>query len=149
MHHTDNLGVRYVLLEESVIHRKTDVFNQLLEAYPDESGLVFYYAKAIDAHLRYGNKAKSKKLAIKAFDRNPYPVLILAGEEKYPEDTGFFKVGTKEESLEVIPFLLRIADKYEKTTHWLIHVFIQQGFGERNRNGGNEGKVVDMYGDDD
>jgi len=152
MHHTDNLGVRYVLLEESVIHRKTVVFNQLLEAYPDESGLVFYYAKAIDAHLRYGNKFKSKKLAIKAFERNPYPVLILAGEEEYPEDTGFFKVGTKEESLEVIPFLMRIADKYEKTTHWLIHVFIQQGFGERTRNdegdGENGAQVIDMYGDD-
>jgi tetratricopeptide (TPR) repeat protein len=149
MNHTDNMGVRYTLIEAATLHRKPDIFYKMLELYPDEMGLSFYYCKALVAYFKYGNKAKSKKIAVKAFERNPFPILLIAGAEEFPEETGYFKIGSKEEAAEIVPFLSHIADKHKKAIDWLIQVFVKGRYIDRRKDDGDEARVVDMYGDRD
>lgn len=148
MNPNDNQGIRFLLMEHALLERNSQLYNKLFKQYDDESGLVFVYGRALAAYFKYGNKAKAKKIAQKAFERNPHPMFMLIGEEPYLEEVTSFQIGTPEEAMEVVDFLVRFFNKNKKIAKWMVLAFADAGYvledkdEDEEEGGGNGARIV-------
>lgn len=138
----DNLAVRYLLLELALYKKDLSLFDEICRAYPDDEGLIFYYGKAIAQYLKFRNKSKARETAIKAFTRNPHPILLITGEEDPPEDMRSYSRGSVEEGLDVAEFLAIFSKKNMEVINWLLTVFVSAGFMDDDDDG--DAKIVRM-----
>ncbi|MBK8505086.1 MAG: hypothetical protein IPL46_24500 [Saprospiraceae bacterium] len=112
MNEGDNQGNRLILLELCAVKKRWFEVRKLLAKYPEDQSLTFVYGRAIYLYYTQGNKSKTKKALIKAYQRNRHPLRLMSGVAAYPEIQPYFKLGDKNEATEVIPLL---SSCFEKT----------------------------------
>jgi hypothetical protein len=139
MNESDNQGNRFILMELLIIKKRWVEVRELFAKYPDEVHLIFIYGKAIYLYYTLGNKSKSKKALIKAYQRNIYPIRLIVGIEEYPEETNYFKFGDKVEATEIINFLT-VCFEDKKLVHWVFEVLMKSGEWVDERRGFERGQ---------
>ncbi len=124
MNPSDNLGVRYFLLEYGMVHKKWPIVRNLFKEFPDEDGIVFHYAKFMYLYSTLGNKSKTRRALLNAFDRNPFPFKILVGTVPEPEEPDRYRVGSPEEAVMVLPLLTKFMEDNQKFKQWCLRTLL-------------------------
>ena len=119
----DNQGIRYLILQNALVNKKLSICEQIFRDHSWDDSSYFLYSKAIYNFFKYGNKSKSKKAAIRAFEQNPYPVLFILDLEEPPTDIIGCKPGSPEEGIAVCQALLECYETQEKVILWLVKLY--------------------------
>jgi hypothetical protein len=130
MNQGDNQGNRLILLELCIVKKKWSDARKLFTKYPGDQSLTFLYGRAIYFFYTLGNKSKTKKALIKAYQRNKYPLRLMTKVEEYPEPQPYYRLGDKNEATEVIPFLSSCLSKDKKLMQWMFDVLMGGGYWE-------------------
>lgn len=120
---SDHLMNRLILLELCILERDWASVERLFKSYPKEDHLAFLYGKVIYLYHTIGPRPKTKKALIRAFERNRYPLRLVAGLEQYPQTTEevFVTPGDKSEATAIIDFLLACFGDAPDLVEYFIH----------------------------
>lgn len=131
MDETDHLSNRLLLFELSVIDGDWPSVEKLLARYPNEDSLLFVYGKVIYLYHTIGVQKRTKNALLKAYNRNRFPLRLVAGLEEYPEDGLFFTPGDKLEATTIIDFLLACFSDDQKLAEFFIQELYEFGAWEK------------------
>ncbi len=147
MNPEDNQGIRFFLIEYYLVRRRWHQAKQMLQRYPDEDHISFWYAKYFYLYGTTGRKSKTKRALLDAFHRNPYPMYILSGVEDYPEDFIGYRRGSPEEAMEVIQLIADCLEHDYKQLHWLMDVLMSKGVWQsEDGNSGRKARILPFNG---
>ncbi len=84
----DNQGIRYTLMSFLSEERKYHDLEIFLKnpIFSDESGVEWYYMRALVSYAMHGETNGSRKYAEEAIRRNPHVIKYIAGFSKMPDD---------------------------------------------------------------
>lgn len=122
MDKSDHMMNRLILLELSILERDWPSVDRLFKAYPKEDHIAFYYGKVIYLFHTIGRRPKTRKALVRAFERNRYPLRLVAGLEPYPDqDETLVMPGDKGEATAIIDFLLACFGDAPDLVEYFIH----------------------------
>jgi hypothetical protein len=100
LNHSDNQGVRYILINFLVETKNQADIEKLFKFSPDDGSTMWLYPKALALFQKEGNSKKANKALSEAFGKNPHVTEYLFENNKIPKKLpDHYSWGSKEEAI--------------------------------------------------